>query len=100
VRNCVFVLVHVYTFTPCVCVPLHFVTYRVTFVPRAMLRSASLNPAGVTVTYIPCPQGYVPTIATGQAPTEQSQLSNPGSPDIIGKLVCTDSSLYSYMAVF
>ena len=52
---------------------------------RAILRASSLNPAGVTITYIPCPQGYVPTIATNQYLSNESCGSS--SPDNIGEIM-------------
>lgn len=60
---------------------------------RAMLRTSSLNPAGVTLTYIPCPQGYVPTIATNQYLS--SELSNPSSPEHLGKMFISCVIIFS-----
>ena len=61
---------------------LHSLLYYVRSI-RAILRASSLNPSGVTITYIPCPQGYVPTIATNQYLSNES--SGPSSPDNLGK---------------
>ena len=54
------------------------------YLGRAMLRASSLDPAGVTITYIPCPQGYVPTIAMNQYLSMES--SGPSSPDNLGEV--------------
>lgn len=58
--------------------------YSLLYCVRAVLRASSLNPSGVTITYIPCPQGYVPTIATNQYLSNES--SGPSSPDNLGKV--------------